>query len=130
MKKLIILLAAGISFTSCYRNGYGCKGNSRIMTRVAKVARPVEYFKNGQVLLPDYACPDTLIVRDAVGLNAAMGLIEQGLSGQDFGDAQFDSLFHEYTDYWEGSFEQQFESLRRLEPTWDSLQIVQAINED
>jgi hypothetical protein len=56
----------------------------------------VEYFKQGQILLPDYVCPDTMIVIDAIGLNKAMGLIEQGFTGQDFGDAQYDSLFHQY----------------------------------
>lgn len=57
---------------------------------------PVEYFKQGQILLPDYACPDTLVVIDAPGLNEAMALIEQGIIGDDYGDAAYDSLFHLY----------------------------------
>jgi hypothetical protein len=31
---LILTLSASILFTSCSRNGYGCKGNSKIITRV------------------------------------------------------------------------------------------------
>lgn len=31
---LIILLAVSISFSSCFTSGYGCKGHSRIITRV------------------------------------------------------------------------------------------------
>lgn len=37
MKKLIIfimIIAVSLTMTSCYTQGYGCKGNSRIMTRV------------------------------------------------------------------------------------------------
>ncbi len=54
----------------------------------------VEYFKHGQVLEPDMSCPDTLIVMDAEGLNRAFAPIEQGITGRDFGDYQYDSLFH------------------------------------
>lgn len=57
----------------------------------------VEYFVNGQILLPDYVCPDTLIVVDAAGLNKAFAPVEQGLTGEDWGDDQYDSLFHTYT---------------------------------
>ncbi len=59
----------------------------------------VEYFKQGQILPPEgYGCTDTLIVKDAKGLNEAMGSIEQGFTGQDFRDAQYDSLFYVYCD--------------------------------
>ena len=54
----------------------------------------VEYFKPGQVILPDYACSDTLIVKDAEGLNIAMGYIEQGII--DATDDCIDSTFHCY----------------------------------
>lgn len=54
----------------------------------------VEYFKNGQVLLPDYACPDTLIVIDAIGLNKAMAYVEQDIYWGS--DADCDSLIHIY----------------------------------
>lgn len=53
---------------------------------------PVEYFKQGQILLPDYACPDTLIVVDADGLNKGMALVEQGII--DATDYQIDSILH------------------------------------
>ena len=58
----------------------------------------VEYFKQGQILMPDIVCADTLIVTNADGLNKAMGLIEQGIQAQtnDFGDYQYDSTFHQY----------------------------------
>ena len=55
----------------------------------------VEYFKQGEELLPDNICSDTLIVMDAVGLNKAMGLVEQNKS-RDMSRTQFDSLFHLY----------------------------------
>lgn len=55
----------------------------------------VEYFKNGQVLLPDYAVSDTLIVVDAEGLNKAMAMEEQGIN--DYGDSEIDSIFHHYS---------------------------------
>lgn len=54
----------------------------------------VEYFKAGQVLLPDYACPDTLIVVDAVGLNKAFAYVEQDIGWGS--DADCDSLIHQY----------------------------------
>jgi len=57
---------------------------------------PVKYFTQGQILLPDYACNDTLIVRDAAGLNKAFAPIEQGITGHDYGDSDYDSLFHSY----------------------------------
>lgn len=57
----------------------------------------VEYFKQGQILFPDYACPDTLIVRDATGLNKAMAYVEQDISWGS--DADCDSLIHGYCDY-------------------------------
>lgn len=52
----------------------------------------VEYFKPGDTLFPDYACPDTLIVVDAAGLNKGMALIEQGII--DATDQQIDSIIH------------------------------------
>jgi hypothetical protein len=33
-KTLILALLVVVTLTSCYRSGYGCRGNSRIMTRV------------------------------------------------------------------------------------------------
>ena len=66
------------------------------MQGTKKEAAYVPYFKSGDILYPDYACPDTLIVRDAIGLNKAFAPIEQGISGNDFGDMQYDSLFHVY----------------------------------
>ena len=54
----------------------------------------VEYFTQGQILYPDYACPDTLIVRDAAGLNKAMAYVEQDISWGS--DADCDSLIHCY----------------------------------
>jgi len=54
----------------------------------------VEYFKDGQILLPDYACPDTLIVVDAAGLNKAMAFVEQQIYWGT--DADCDSLIHCY----------------------------------
>lgn len=52
----------------------------------------VEYFINGQILLPDYACPDTLIVLDAETLNRNFAFVEQNISWGS--DADIDSLLH------------------------------------
>ena len=54
----------------------------------------VEYFKKGDVLLPDYACSDTMIVVDAIGLNKDIALIEQGII--ESSDSEIDSTFHLY----------------------------------
>ena len=54
----------------------------------------VEYYKQGEILYPDYACPDTMIVIDAVGLNTAFGYVEQDISWGS--DADIDSLIHIY----------------------------------
>jgi len=54
----------------------------------------IEYFKPGQVLYPDYACTDTLIVMDADGLNRDIKAIEQGLI--DATDDEIDSILHLY----------------------------------
>lgn len=56
----------------------------------------VDYFKNGDTLFPDYACIDTLIVYDAIGLNKAIAFIEQDTTGEIGGDYYIDSTFHEY----------------------------------
>ena len=124
MKKYAVPLIIGSIGISLI--GYG------VLTCLPPKKEPVkvDYFKPGQILYPDMACPDTLIVRDAAGLNLAMGYIEQGISGQDFGDYQYDSLFKVYCDYYEGSFEHQFRNMKAYHPTWDSLKIETAINED
>lgn len=125
MKKYLfpcIGLLVGLSLIS-----YGFIANKKT---AVKTPVYVEYFKDGQILYPDYACPDTLIVRNARGLNEAFAPIEQGLSGFDFGDSDYDSLFHVYCEYYIGSFEDQCNKLKLLEPTWDSLKIATAINED
>jgi hypothetical protein len=57
-----------------------------------KLTVKVDYYKNGDVLLPSYACVDTLIVLDADGLNADMALIEQGVI--DGTDSDIDSILH------------------------------------
>jgi hypothetical protein len=38
-KAILILTAAIITLTSCNRNGFGCHGNSKIMTRVTKLTQ-------------------------------------------------------------------------------------------
>lgn len=76
----------------------------------------IEYFKKGQILLPDYACPDTMIVRDHIGLNKALSYLEQTNSSLVETDDEIDSLFHQYCDYYVGSFEDQFHKLKRLMP--------------
>jgi len=77
---------------------FACLANSIQGFNCAPAPEPVpvqvEYFKNGQILYPDYAITDTLIVRDAAGLNKAMAPEEQGLHA--YGDAEIDSLFHVY----------------------------------
>lgn len=61
----------------------------------APQSAPVEYFKNGQILLLDYAIPDTLVVMDAAGLNKAIAPIEQGYT--DFeSDKDIADLFYKY----------------------------------
>jgi len=43
LQTIIIVLAAFLfcfANSSCYRNGFGCRGNSRIMTRVVKADKP------------------------------------------------------------------------------------------
>lgn len=54
----------------------------------------VEYFKAGDTLYPDYACPDTLIVTDAAGLNKAMAYLEQDFTKGS--DSDIDSTIHIY----------------------------------
>lgn len=44
MKKLIIIaIVLGITLSSCYRGGYGCKGNSRSMTGEGMFKRGVRF---------------------------------------------------------------------------------------
>ena len=50
-----------------------------------------QHFTIGQILLPDYACADTLVVVDDDGLNKALDNYE-GFEG----DAACDSVFHQY----------------------------------
>lgn len=62
--------------------------------KAKKLPVSVEYFKQGDVLYPDYACPDTLIVIDALILNKAYAYIEQDIEWGS--DADCDSLIHQY----------------------------------
>lgn len=145
--KLLALLSIVVLFSSCGNSqsnadrhfgsdtsnlqpGHWEMDTDSVLRFYTPPANYVPYFTQGQILLPDYACQDTLIVRDAVGLNKAMGLVEHGISGQDYGDSQLDSLFHAHCDYYVGSFEDQCSKLKVLQPTLDSLQIVTAIKED
>lgn len=96
----------------------------------AKQPVNVGYFKQGQILLPDMVCNDTMIVRDADGLNKAIAYVEQYNDTLVETDSEIDSLFHVYCDYYTGSYEDQFTKLKALQPTWDSLQIDAAIKED
>lgn len=68
MKSLTTLSIAIFLFCSCSKQ-----------SRLDKKPVYVQYFKLGEVLLPDYAITDTLIVIDAIGLNKAVGLFEQGI---------------------------------------------------
>lgn len=81
-----IAIAFATSLPGCYSDG------KTGIQAPAKIVHYVEYFKDGQVLYPDYACRDTLIVRDAAQLNKAMALVEQG--EWDATEDQIDSIFH------------------------------------
>ena len=86
MKHTLFIL--GICLVSCMADNWSDNPNKR--------QEPVNipYFKDGQILLPDYACADTLVVLDANGLNKAMGYIEQGIV--DGTDGDIDSILHIY----------------------------------
>jgi hypothetical protein len=62
---------------------------------IDKAPIDVEYFKDGQILLPNYSCSDTLIVNNAKELNKAVAYIEQGII--DDTDYNMDSLFHAHS---------------------------------
>lgn len=52
----------------------------------------VEYVKQGEIILPDYVCSDTLIVMDAETLNRNLAYYEQDISWGS--DCDIDSLLH------------------------------------
>jgi len=54
----------------------------------------VEYFKNGQILVPDMVIKDSLIVMDAAALNYDMGRIEQGLI--EATDGEISAIFYKH----------------------------------
>ncbi len=66
----------------------------RDCVKIDKGVAYVEYFKQGDILNPDYACPDTLIVVDAIGLNKAIAPIEQGK--QDASDGNIAAIMYKY----------------------------------
>lgn len=76
-----------VSFIS--QNGFSSQDNARNTTFINATE-----FKTGDILLPDYACSDTLIVQDATGLNKDIALIEQGII--DATDSVIDSTLHIY----------------------------------
>lgn len=51
-------------------------------------------YETGELLLPDYACPDSNIVTDGPGLTAAMENLYQSGGGS---DADIDSVIHLYS---------------------------------
>lgn len=77
MKKLTLIITLCITLYSCS-------------------VKPVyvEYFKIGDVLAPDYAIADSLIVVDAYNLNLKMGEIEQGKI--DATDGEIANVFYQY----------------------------------
>ena len=60
----------------------------------AQTVKDVQYFHNGEMLLPDYAITDTLIVIDAASLNKEIGAIEQGIV--DGTDGDISEIFYKY----------------------------------
>lgn len=60
----------------------------------AKIEKTTFNYKTGQLLPPDMACQDSLIVRDADGLNKAMAnLMQDQTKGS---DSDIDSVLHRY----------------------------------
>jgi len=90
-KIMIVLLALVviIEFSYCIHRDANVKANNN------DTAFRYEYV-NGQVLYPEYDHADTLIVTNARGLNAAMQTIHDNLQLNQYGDSQYDSLFHQY----------------------------------
>lgn len=86
---LFLLIAVVLVFMACDKWN-GAKDSS-VKASIQPVSVP--YFKQGQILYPDYVCPDTLVVFDAEGLNKGMALVEQGFL--DASDYQIDSILHE-----------------------------------
>lgn len=84
---IILALVAILEFSYCI--------NRDIINKPAKPGPvAVEYFKQGDTLLPDYACPDTLIVIDAAGLNKAIAPIEQGF--EDATDGNIAAVMYQF----------------------------------
>lgn len=84
---IFLLIGVILEFTYCI--------NRDIINKPAKPGPvSVEYFKQGDTLLPDYACPDTLIVIDAAGLNKAIAPIEQGF--EDATDGNIAAVMYQY----------------------------------
>ena len=122
MKRIVLTLAAIAALASCTLNESQLKPVT------------VEYFKNGDTLLPDYVCSDTLIVWDAKGLNEDLSAYNQGFL--DGGDAELDEIDHRHASHIEAvrqereMYRSQFEALQRLTPGADSLTIDLMIKED
>lgn len=95
MKKLLI---AALIFTSCTQPKEAPKFYplEQMAIEADKAAQPenVEYFKNGQIIYPDYAIPETLIVINAAALNYDMGRIEQGLI--EATDGEISTVFYKH----------------------------------
>lgn len=77
MKKLTLIITLCITLYSC-----------------SEKPVYVEYFKAGDILAPDYAISDTLVVVDAYNLNIKMGEIEQGKI--DATDGEIANVFYQY----------------------------------
>lgn len=74
--KPMIIACIVISIFALFEFGYCI---NRDIINKGKQPVHVEYFKAGDILEPDYAIPERLIVVDATGLNKDMALIEQGI---------------------------------------------------
>jgi hypothetical protein len=84
---LIILTLASCNFQSNAERHFKSD-----ISNIQPAPVSIEYFKKDQVLMPSYACPDTLIVVNAKRLNNGMAYIEQGFI--DATDGQIDSILH------------------------------------
>jgi hypothetical protein len=91
MKPIHWMMIACIFFAVFISFFVGCNYGKEMAKRECKPIK-IAYYRDGDTLLPQPICPDTLIVIDADKLNDATALVEQGYL--DASDYQLDSIFH------------------------------------
>lgn len=95
MKNLLALIAIGLLILSFPSSSCKFESNAErhYQSDISDIQIDAESFKDGDILYPDYACPDTLIVMNGAALDKVFRTTSLPTAGT---DSEIDSVLHRY----------------------------------